>query len=157
MEKHLVVLVVILAMLSMSPGSLRAHGTVLPSTSSSPAVQIPDYVVVILMEHHGINTTYNCGGNCSYITQLANTYGLAESYTALTHPSMANYIALTSGGLYGTKDQVPPGSVNATNIVDSLKDQGLTWKAYMESYHGGCSDYGSNYSGEQNPFVRYAG
>src|SRR5213594_2154697 len=88
MAKHLVVLVVILAMLSMSPGSLRAHGTVLPSTSSSPAVQIPDYVVVILMEHHGINTTYNCGGDCSYITQLANTYSLAESYSALAHPSL---------------------------------------------------------------------
>jgi len=107
------------------------------------------------MENHGINSTYNCGGNCTYITQLANTYGLAKSYSALTHPSMANYIALTSGGFYGTSDDVRDGSVNATNIVDSLEANGLTWKAYMESYHGGCSGYGSNYSGDHNPFIKY--
>src|SRR5713101_284506 len=101
-----------------------------------------DYVVTIVMENHGINATYNCGGNCAYITLLANTYGLAENYSALTHPSMANYIAMTSGGQYGTSDVTPPGSVNATNVVDRLEAAGLTWKAYMESYHGGCSDYG---------------
>jgi phosphatidylinositol-3-phosphatase len=114
-----------------------------------------DHVVTILMENHGINDTYNCGGNCAYITQLANNYGLAENYSALTHPSMANYIALTSGGQYGTGDVQPPGSVNATNIVDRLEAAGLTWKAYMESYHGGCSDFGSNYSDNHNPFVKY--
>jgi len=115
-----------------------------------------DYVVTIVMENKHINQTYNCGGNCTYITTLANTYGLAESYSALTHPSMANYIALTSGGQYGTTSVQPPGSVNATNIVDSLESSGLTWKAYMESYHGGCSDYGSLYDDNHDPFVKYA-
>jgi len=115
-----------------------------------------DHVVTILMENHGINDAYNCGNSCAYITQLANTYGLAENYSALTHPSMANYIALTSGGQYGTKDVQPPGSVNATNIVDRLEAAGLTWKAYMENYHGGCSDFGNgNYSDNHNPFVKY--
>src|SRR6266481_1440516 len=66
MVKHLVVLVVILAMLSTLPqGSLLAHGIASPSTASGPAVQIPEYIVVVLMENHGINTTYNCGVDCS--------------------------------------------------------------------------------------------
>ena len=156
MAKHLVVLVVILAMLSMSPGSLHVHGTVLPSTSSSPAVQIPDYFVVILMENHGINTTYNCGGDCSYITQLANTYSLAESYSALAHPSLPNYLALTSANTWWTNNSLPSGALQVTNIVDSLEEEGLTWKAYMESYHGGCSDYGTSYSSAHNPFLKYA-
>lgn len=108
------------------------------------------------MENKGINASYNCGGNCTYITQLANTYGLAESYSALTHPSLHNYIALTSGDLYGTTYPLPPGSLSVTNIVDSLETAGRTWKAYMESYHGGCSDFGSSYSDEHNPFLKYA-
>src|SRR5881296_575172 len=115
-----------------------------------------DYVVTILMENKGINDTYNCGGSCLYITGLANAYGVAESYSALTHPSMANYIGMTSGGQYGTQSIQPPGSVNATNIVDSLEASGLSWRAYMESYHGDCSDYGSAYDDNHNPFVKYA-
>src|SRR6266849_732566 len=133
MGKHLVVLVVILAMLSTLPqGSLLAHGIASPSTASGPAVQIPEYIVVVLMENHGINTTYNCGVDCSYITQLANTYSLAESYSAQAHPSLPNYLALTSGNTWWNSDSLPPGALHVTNIVDSLEEQGLTWKAYME-------------------------
>ncbi len=115
-----------------------------------------DHVVTIVLENKSLNETYNCGTSCAYMTQLANTYGLARNYTALTHPSMANYIAMTSGGLYGTGDGQSPGSVNAVNIVDRLETAGLTWKAYMESYNGGCSDSGTGYSGNHNPFVKYA-
>src|SRR5215472_8793489 len=123
------------------------------SATSSPNFE---FVVTIVMENKHINETYNCGGNCTYLTTLANTYGLAESYSALTHPSMANYIALTSGGQYGATSVQPPGSINATNIVDRLESSGLTWKAYMESYHGGCSDYGSLYDDNHDPFVKYS-
>ncbi len=125
---------------------------------AAPSGPAFDHVVTILMENHGINETYNCGGNCSYTTQLANTYGLAEGYSALTHPSMGNYIALTSGSLVSlTNATLPPGSVKAVNIVDSLEASGLTWKAYMEDYQGGCSDNGSQlYADDHNPFVKYA-
>ncbi len=108
------------------------------------------------MENHGINTTYNCGVDCSYITQLANSYSLSESYSAQAHPSLPNYLALTSGNTWWNSDSLPPGALHVTNIVDSLEEQGLTWKAYMESYHGGCSNYGSNYSDAHNPFLKYA-
>src|SRR5260370_3782094 len=157
MGKQLVVLVVILALLSTLPqGTLGASGPASPSTTSGTEVQVPDYVVGVLMENHGINTTYNCGGDCSYITQLANTYSLAESYSAQAHPSLPNYLALTSGNTWWNSDSLPPGAIHVTNIVDSLEEQGLTWKAYMESYHGGCSNYGSSYSDAHNPFLKYA-
>ena len=135
---------------------LSVMGMMLTPHAAGASTPNFDNVVTIVMENHGINATYNCAANCTYITRLANTYGLAESYSALTHPSMANYIAMTSGGQYGTQSVQPPGSVNATNVVDRLEDAGLTWKAYMESYHGGCSDYGSKYDDNHNPFVKYA-
>src|SRR5712692_9260595 len=79
--------------LALAGASFTQH--VSAAAASSPNF---DYVVTIFLENKGINDTYNCGGNCTYITSLANTYGLAESYSALTHPSMANYIGMTSGG-----------------------------------------------------------
>src|SRR5712692_9997233 len=157
-SKTLVItLLIILALLSGSfQLSSRAEEPTLASAVAAPTVKAPEHIVIILMENNGINATYKCGGNCTYITQLANTYSLAESYSALTHPSLHNYIALTSGDLYGTNITLPPGSLHASNIVDILEDEGKTWKAYMESYHGGCSDSGSNYSVNHNPFVKYA-
>ncbi len=140
-------------------GPLTTHATLRPtvSASSTQSVPAPDHVVIILFENSGINDSYNCGVNCSYITQLANAYGLAENYSALTHPSMGNYIALTSGSLYTNSDSAPPGSVKAVNIVDSLEGAGLTWKAYMENYQGGCSGNGSPlYVDRHNPFDKYA-
>ncbi|TMI35375.1 hypothetical protein E6H25_05445, partial [Candidatus Bathyarchaeota archaeon] len=63
-----------------------------------------DYVLTIILENQGLNDTYgaHCNGNCTYITQLANTYGLAENYSDIGHTSLPNYLALTSGGNYDT-------------------------------------------------------
>ncbi len=149
----LVVLVLLSSTFQITP---RARESTFAPAASTPSVQSPDHIVIILMENKGINASYNCGGNCTYITQLANTYGLAESYSALTHPSMGNYIALTSGAIYGSNNTLPSGSLNVANIMDSLEATGRTWKAYIESYHGGCSDFGSSYSDDHNPFIKYA-
>ncbi len=163
MSKYLVSILLFTLMVFSGPLQVTLQGRDLTSASTDPSlpVQVPDHIVIILMENKGINASYNCGGNCTYITQLATTYGLAEGYSALTHPSMHNYIALTSGGLYatslyGNNDTLPSASLNVTNIVDRLEAAGRTWKAYIESYHGGCSDYGSNYSDDHNPFIKYA-
>src|SRR3989442_5269468 len=55
-----------------------------------------DYVVVIVMENKNLNQTYgdSCVGNCSYITQLANAYGLAGNYSGVAHRSLPNYLTL---------------------------------------------------------------
>ncbi|TMI26471.1 hypothetical protein E6H36_05560 [Candidatus Bathyarchaeota archaeon] len=130
----------------------------------------PSYLVVIMMENKGINQTYgsSCLGNCSYITQLANAYGLAESYSGLGHPSLQNYLDITSGGNYDyppfTRDCYPQTigcSVTAPNIVDEIEASGKKWKAYMEDYTGGgCTHHHDNdtqnaYENIHNPFVYY--
>src|SRR5467141_3622337 len=59
-----------------------------------------DYVVVIMLENHGINTTYgsSCLGNCTYFNHLAATNSLAENYdNAQLSGSLGDYIAITSG------------------------------------------------------------
>ena len=132
-----------------------------------PSSSYFDYILTIVMENQGINNTYgsHCSGNCAYITQLANTYGLAQNYFALGHPSLENYLGLTSGGNYSvapfTSDcypQISGCTVSALNIVDSIDSSGRTWRAYMEDYSGGgCSlaHTSGEYVNSHNPFVYY--
>jgi phosphatidylinositol-3-phosphatase len=44
-----------------------------------------------------------------YLSQLANTYGTAANYQAISHPSLPNYIALTSGATHGVAHDWSPG------------------------------------------------
>jgi hypothetical protein len=125
-----------------------------------------NYIVTIILENRGLNNTYGtrCSGNCTYITQLANSYSLAENYSDIGHPSLPNYIALTSGGNYDAapfdRDCFPQSSgcsISAHNIVDSVDRSGRTWKAYMEDYTGGgCTNKGSSYYLDaHNPFTYF--
>ena len=125
-----------------------------------------DYVVTVVLENQGINNTYgaHCSGNCSYIIQLSNTYGIAQNYSAVGHPSLPNYLAMTSGGNYDAppfdRDCFPQSNgcfVSAPNIIDSIDSSGRTWRAYMEDYTGGgCSHTGTLfYTNQHNPFVYY--
>jgi len=127
-----------------------------------------DYVLTVILENQGLNDTYgaHCNGNCTYITQLANAYGLAENYSDIGHTSLPNYLALTSGGNYDTppfdRDCFPQKEagcyVSARNIVDTIEASGRTWKAYIEDYPtGGCSLTRTSiyYVNAHNPFVYY--
>jgi hypothetical protein len=134
-----------------------------------------DYVVMIMMENHSINDTYDnglhsCVGNCTYATLLANSNGLAEGYTntGVIGGSAGDYIAITSG--YGNESTAcnngPMGAsgciLTIPNIVDRIENVHLTWKAYMEGYPVpfGCYNFRQNspysYSPNHNPFVYYA-
>src|SRR5438094_9900876 len=63
-----------------------------------------DHIVVTLMENHGIDSVYNCGTDCSYMTSLPDNYSLALHYTAIDHLTEPNYLAsfsqTTNGGEY---------------------------------------------------------
>ena len=126
-----------------------------------------DYAVLIIMENHSLcsivgNTTIGCATStiAPYETKLSQNYALATHYTALTHPSLANYLALVGGSTFNVTQTCSPrdnpcGSDHlccptpAANIVDRLEQTGLTWKAYSEDYPGksGCT-----YQTDQLPF-----
>lgn len=158
-----------------------ASEAVLNSSTTSLAIPtLANHLVVVVMENKSLNSTYNCGGNCSYITQLANNYGLAVNYSGVAHKSLPNYLTLTSGGNYSgpmtgnnfSADCSPFNcEVNGTNnnLIDLIERSGRTWKAYMEDYTGGCklidtsggirnstATSGTYYDSNHNPFVYYS-
>jgi len=72
-----------------------------------------------------------------YLNSLAGQCGLATNYHAITHPSLPNYIALTSGDTQGITDDLGPSShpLGAASIFGQL---GSGWRALEESMPSNC-------------------
>jgi phospholipase C len=113
-------------------------GLVSGSSPSGPPPGVPPlkHVFVIMME----NTSYDdllspSNPNTTFIQQLTANNGLATNYFGVTHVSLPNYIAATSGQTWGSNsdDVVQAPLFNHQNIVDQLEAAGVSWKAYMEN------------------------
>lgn len=61
------------------------------------------------MENHAYSEIIG-SSQAPYISTLANTYGVATNYYACGHPSLPNYICLTSGSTQGISDDSDPSS-----------------------------------------------
>lgn len=67
-----------------------------------------------------------------YLNSLANQYGLATQYYADTHPSIGNYLMLTTGQIETTDDSFS-GKITDDNVVRELTKGGKSWRSYAES------------------------
>ena len=73
-----------------------------------------------------------------YINGLANSYGLATQYYAVSHPSLPNYLALTAGSTFGISSDCTTCWVNSSSLADQIEASGRSWKAYMEGMPSAC-------------------
>lgn len=89
------------------------------------------HVVLVVEENHSYSEVI---GNSSmpYLNDLASQYGLATQYFANAHPSLPNYLMLTTG-LTETFDDNFSGTISDNNSVRELVKAGKSWKAYEES------------------------
>jgi hypothetical protein len=83
------------------------------------------HVVWILMENKDYSSVIG-GGSAPFINRLAHTFGLSTNYSAISHPSLPNYIALTSGSDQGISDDSGPSShrLNVPSIFSQLPGGG---------------------------------
>jgi phosphatidylinositol-3-phosphatase len=91
------------------------------------------HIVIVLEE----NTDYSSvvGTNAMpYLNTLISQYGLATQYYATTHPSIGNYMDLTTGQILTNDDGQTPTTfpVSQDNVVRELIAAGKTWKGYAE-------------------------
>lgn len=99
-------------------------------------------------------------GDAPYFNELLTQYAHASQYSAITHPSLPNYLALTSGTTGGiTSDCNPPGGsclVTSSNLADSLRAAGRSWRMYAEGMPAPCSAANTaRYAVKHNPFLYY--
>ena len=118
-----------------------------------PRTHEPTHVVWIVLENVG----YSVVGSPSapYLNSLASSCGLATNDVAVAHPSLPNYVALTSGSTQGINDDNEPSShpLNVANIFSQLRGN---WRAYDESMPTPCDKVtGAQYAARHNPAVYY--
>lgn len=124
------------------------------SSSSSPI----QHIFLVVMENKSYSSVWN-KSSTPYITGLGNSYARATNYSAITHPSLPNYLALVGGSTFGIKTNCSRSvscHTGSRNLMDNLEARGLSWKAYMESMPSGCSlKKTSKYVPRHNPFIYF--
>ena len=114
------------------------------------------HVVWIWMENHSYGSVIG-SLSAPYENQLAGECGLATNYHNVTHPSLPNYVAATSGLAIGSlgafsSDCDPSSSCSARASVANIFTQVPSWKAYEESMPTVCARSNSGeYAVRHNP------
>jgi phosphatidylinositol-3-phosphatase len=121
-----------------------------PCTGAAPKPY--SHVITIVLENHGFSQV---AGDAPFLNALARRCGLAAAYHAVAHPSLPNYLALTSGSTQGLDgSDCSPGS-GCRSGGRSIFGQ-VSWRAYAESMPGTCAHENSgDYAPRHNPAVYY--
>lgn len=103
------------------------------------------HVVVIWMENREATTVTST--SMPYLFGLSRSYGRADRYFAIRHPSLPNYLAFWAGSTEGVTND---GTYNFTgrSISNQMAAAGLSWRTYAQDYPTttGCHT-GTTYAG----------
>ncbi len=112
-----------------------------------------DHVVLIMLENVGYSVVGSSGA--PYFNQLVSDCGLATNDYAVGHPSLPNYIALTSGSSQGITDDGEPSS-HPLKVPSIFSELGANWRSLVESMPTSCDHVTSGqYAARHNPAVYY--
>jgi hypothetical protein len=90
-----------------------------------------------------------------YINSLVTRCALATNFFAESHPSLPNYVAMTSGSTQGISDDSGPSS-HPLNVPSIFSQLGSDWRALNESMPSNCARSDSGlYAVRHNPAVYY--
>jgi hypothetical protein len=148
---------VVAATLSACGGAASGTPPELPSAGSLPRSRA-SHVVVVVMENKERRDVIGSPA-APYVNRLARRYGLATRSYGVTHPSLPNYLALTSGSTHGIASNCTGCRVGARSIVDQLEAAHMRWKAYVQDLPRRCFPGAGarGYAKKHNPFMYYDG
>ena len=136
------------------PPTTTTTTAVPPTTTTQPTSSAGHKVLVVLEENHSQSEAL---ASMPYLTSMANQYGQATNYFAISHPSLPNYFAIFGGSTFGTSSDCSVGSSGCVPAATSVWDQtiaaGETAKAYQESMTSNCqSSSGGAYAPKHGPW-----
>jgi phospholipase C len=130
--------------------------TTVPCVGAAAPAQY-DHVIWIIMENKFSGSAV--GSPSSPRTSwFAHACGRATAYHAVAHPSLPNYLAMTSGSTHGVTDDAGPfvHRVSGASIFSEVAASGKTWRTYAESMPVACARYSTDtYATKHNPALYY--
>jgi phosphatidylinositol-3-phosphatase len=114
------------------------------------------HVIWIVMENRSYSDVIG-SSHALYLNKLAHKCGLASNFSAESHPSLPNYVAMTSGSTQGIGDDGDP-SQHRLAVPSIFSQLGGGWRALDESMPSDCDlNDASEYAVRHNPAVYYTG
>jgi phosphatidylinositol-3-phosphatase len=132
---------------------LAAPLVLLPAIPASAGTGSGAPVVLIVMENHSYGQIVG-NRNARYLNDRFIPSGkLYSNYWAITHPSLPNYLALTSGTTSGCRtDTCRTAHFTTNNIFHQVDIAGMHWRAYQEGMPSKCAVHDSGrYLVRHNP------
>ena len=124
----LVVVGFILTLIASPANGTASKGIPVLSPCGVAGVAHYDHVVVIMLENVGYSIVGS--SDAPYFNQLTEKCGLATNYLAVAHPSLPNYVALTSGSTQGITDDGEPSS-HPLGMASIFSELGSNWRAQV--------------------------
>jgi acid phosphatase len=127
--------------------------------ASSPASangRGPTKALVIVEENHSERAALE---QMPYLAGLAEEFGRATAYRAVTHPSLPNYLALAGGSTFGVSDDEPPPShpIQQVSVFDAVIAAGGSAKTYAEAMPEPCTlEPVGRYAVKHNPWAYFS-
>ena len=89
-----------------------------------------------------------------YLYGLSATYGRADQFYAVTHPSLPNYLAFWSGSTQGVKNDADY-NLGGPSLSSQMSAAGLSWRTYAQDYPAtaGCHTASTYDGGIDGPGV----
>ena len=124
-----------------------------PDLATGATTTSASKVLVVIEENH---TAEEMRDGMPFLARLSDTYGYATHWTAITHPSEPNYLAIAGGSTFGIRDDESP-TTHASDVGDapSVFDQALaagrTAATYAESMPDNCDVHEASDQEGQDP------
>jgi len=129
--------------------------SVLAASGCSAAADPVTKILIVIEENHSLAQMQS---GMHYTASLAEKYGYATGYDAITHPSLPNYLAIAGGATFGVIDDKSPAAhpIDAQTIFGQAWAAGRTATTYAESAETNCDKQGNAlYAVRHNPWLYF--
>ena len=143
--------------IALAAAALTALGVLaaVPAATTEATTVAPTKVLTFVLENHSLAEMQ---AQMPYLNGLAAKYSYATNWTAISHPSLPNYLALVAGSTFGITDDKNPSAhqLQAATVFDQALSKGKTAKAYNESMPSNCYLFNSGqYAVRHNPWTYF--
>jgi len=140
-----------------TPGATSSAPTAGTATTTPPAPATPrvDKVLVFVVENHSAG---QMSAQMPYAVGLGRRYAVAAEYTAVTHPSLPNYLAMVGGSTYGVHDDDDPAEhpLRGASVFGLALARGRTAGVYAEGMTSTCQLVAAGrYAVKHNPWAYF--
>ena len=110
------------------------------------------------MENRAYGDVLGSSHAAPHLSSYARACGLATNYQAITHPSLPNYLAATSGSTGGVSSDCAPSQCPQyrTSLFAQLDAASREWRTYAEAMPSPCNRVAQGrYATKHNPAVYF--